>query len=266
MHRIILDLGFISITSWGVMLAIAFVVGIWICDKRASKYNIPRLVIGDLIFVIIISSVIGGRLAYIIENFNYYLEQPGEIIKVWEGGMILYGGIGLAVLCGVLFLKNRKINIPPVMDIVAPPIALGLTFGRLGCFLNGCCFGKPTNLPIGVTFPTDSPAGWTFHSHTSVHPTQIYESIFGLCTFGVLLFIEKKFFTGKKQGRGYLFWILLLMYSIWRFFIDLLRYHESNAYISAKLTHGQVVSICIFIGSIIAIIITNKKIQYKEEK
>jgi phosphatidylglycerol:prolipoprotein diacylglycerol transferase len=265
MHRIILDLGFISITSWGVMLAIAFIIGIWLSDRRAVKYNVPRLIIGDLTFVIIISSVIGGRLAYIIENFSYYLERPGEMLKVWEGGMILYGGIGLAVLCGMMFLKYKKTNILPVMDIMAPALALGIGIGRLGCFLNGCCFGKPTNSPCGMTFPADSPAGWTFTSPTAVHPTQIYESIFGFCLFGLLLLIEKRLFKAKKQGYGYLFWILLLIYSIWRFFIDFVRYFESNAYIIAKLTHGQVVSICILVGSIIAILITSRK-NKKEER
>lgn len=259
MHREIFNLGALSITSWGVMLAIAFIVGIWLSDRRAGKYNIPRPIIADLSFVVIVSSVIGGRVAYVIENFSYYLEKPGEIFKVWEGGMILYGGIGLAVLCGIIFLKKKHISILAVMDVMAPSIALGLGFGRIGCFLNGCCFGKPTSLPWGVTFPTDSPAGWAFTSPTCVHPTQIYESIIGFCLFGVLLLLEKRFFATKRQGSGYLFWILLGLYAIWRFFIDFVRYYESNAFVIGKLTHGQVVSVCILVGAIIAILVIGKR-------
>ncbi|MDD2890685.1 MAG: prolipoprotein diacylglyceryl transferase [bacterium] len=259
MHRVIVNLGPISITSWGLSLALAFFIGIWLVDKRAQKYNISRPVIADLCFLIIISSVVGARGAYIIENFSYYSKQPMEIFKIWEGGMILYGGVLVAILCGIIFLSRKRINILSVMDIFAPSIAMGIGIGRLGCFFNGCCFGRPTNLPWGAVFPPDSPAGSAFQSGVHIHPTQIYESLVGFCIFGFLLLLEKIVPSITKKSKGYLFWILLILYSIWRFFIDYIRYYESNAYIFVGFTHGQIVSICLLLVSVIAIILVSSK-------
>lgn len=249
MFRVIFNLGGLSITSWGVMVVIAFAVGIWLAGKRALKYDIPKQIIGDLSVILILAGIVGGRLAFIIENMDYYSENPGQIFKIWEGGLIFYGGVGLAILCGIIFLKKRKVSVTKVMDVVAPTIALGLFFARIGCFLNGCCFGKPTNLPWGIAFPADSPVGWVFTGPVHVHPTQLYSSIAGLAIFGILLKLEK-----KVRFSGYLFWMFLLLYSIWRFFIDILRYYEPKAYLFWGLTFNQLISILIFLLSIVIIL------------
>jgi len=255
MHRIIFSLGGLQITSWGVMLVIAFITGIWFAEHRAKKYEMPRSIIPDLSLILIIAGVAGGRIAYIFENFSYYVEYPGEIFKVWEGGLIFYGGFVLAVLCGIIFLKNKKvpffagprhegISMLKVMDIVAPSVALGLGFARIGCFLNGCCFGKPTNLPWGVVFPPGSPPTWVFDKPISIHPTQLYSSLAGFCMVLLLLIIEK---NKKKRIPGHLFCFFLVLYSGWRFFIDFLRFYDPRAYIMLGLTHNQVASIFIFL-------------------
>ncbi|MCK4353583.1 prolipoprotein diacylglyceryl transferase [candidate division WOR-3 bacterium] len=243
MYRTIFDLGPFAITSWGVMLVVAFVAGVWLAEKRAKKYNIPKGVITDLSLVLIIAGVVGGRTAFVFENWGYYIQNPGEILKVWEGGLIFYGGLGLAILCGIIFLKKKKVKVTVGMDVVIPSVALGIFFGRIGCFLNGCCFGKPTNLPWGIVFPHDSPAGWIFNE--PIHPTQIYSSLAGLCIFGILLVIER-----KKLFDSYLFWMFLVLYSGWRIGIDFLRYYESKVYLLPSLTHNQVVSILILLLSI----------------
>ena len=247
MHRVIFSLGGLEVTSWGVMLVIAFVTGIWLAEHRAKKYEMPRSVIADLSLILIIAGVVGGRLSYILENLSYYAEYPGEIFKVWNGGLIFYGGIGLAVLCGIIFLKKRKVSVLRVMDIVAPSVASGLGFARIGCFLNGCCFGKPTNLPWGIVFPLDSPARWVFDEPISLHPTQLYSSLAGFCMFLILLIIEK---YKKKRAPGYLFWVFLILYSGWRFFVDFLRYYDPKAYLVWGLTHNQILSILIFLGAV----------------
>ncbi|MDI6840122.1 MAG: prolipoprotein diacylglyceryl transferase [bacterium] len=250
MHRIIFNFGPFTVTSYGVMLLIAFVVGIWLAEKRAEKYRVPREIISNLSIVLIITGVIGARFAYVFENMDYYVKYPGEILKVWDGGLIFYGGFGLAVLCGLIFLKKRKVKIAPVLDIVAPSIALGFFFARIGCFLNGCCFGKPTNLPWGVVFPENSPVGWVFNTPVRIHPTQLYESFAGLCIFITLLtFEKKKLFVRRILWKGYLFWLFLVLYSGWRFFVDFLRYYESKAYLLWGLTHNQLASIFVLLLS-----------------
>lgn len=250
MHRVIVELWGLSITSWGVMLVIAFVVGIWLAEKGAIKYGIPKTIIQDLSVVVIISGIVGGRVTYIIENWSHYAKYPGEMFKVWEGGLIFYGGLGLAVLFGIIFLKRKKVNILKVMDLIAPLIVLGLGLARVGCFLNGCCFGKPTSLPWGVVFPANSPPRWVFSEHIRIHPTQLYESIAGVCMFLILLMIEKK----KRFSYGYLFGIFLATYGGWRFTTDFLRYYESKALILFGLTHSQIVSILMILVAVVLLI------------
>lgn len=251
MHRIILQFAGLTITSWGVMLVIAFLIGIWVAERRAKKYNISPSLIADLSVILIIAAIVGGRIEFIIENYSQYADNPGDIFKVWEGGLIFYGGFVLAIVCGIIFMKAKKISISDGLNLFAPSIALGLFFARIGCFLNGCCFGKETTSCLGVVFPADSPAGWVFKGETAVLPTQLFESLAGLAMFGILLLIEKK---KKKLNYGYLFWALLLMYSVWRFFIDFFRYYEQQAYIIGNLTHNQIVSIIIFIVSLAVIL------------
>lgn len=251
MHRVILRLGGVEVTSWGVMLVIAFIAGIWLAERRCQKYGVPRAIIPDLSLVLIVAGVVGGRLAYVIENFSSYAEHPGEIFKVWEGGLIFYGGFILAIVCGIIFVKRKHISVARMMDIAAPSVALGLGFARIGCFLNGCCYGKQTNLPWGVVFPSDSPAGWVFDAPIPIHPAQLYSSIGAFSILAILLVVEKK---GMRRASGYLFLMFLVLYSVGRFFIDFLRYYEPKVYLLGGLTHNQFVSIFIFLGSCVIIL------------
>ncbi len=252
MHRVILSMGGLEITSWGVLLVIAFIIGIWLAERRAEKYEVPKSIIPDISLIIVIASVVGGRLFYILENLGYYAKYPGEIFKVWNGGLIFYGGVGLSILSGIIFLKKKKISIFRTMDVVAPSVALGLGFARIGCFLNGCCFGKPTNLPWGVIFPPDSPPSWVIDTPIHLHPTQLYSSLAGFCMFFILLFIEKRVNNYQKRigAAGCLWWIFLIMYSVWRFSVDFLRYYENEAYLIGKFTHNQILSILILLFSV----------------
>ena len=133
-------------------------------------------------------------------------------------------------------------------------MALGLGIARIGCFLNGCCFGKPTHLPWGVIFPADSPAGWAYEGVTRVHPTQIYETMAAVCMFLILLIAEK-----KHRPYGYLFGLFLALYGGWRFFVDFLRHYDSKVYLFLGLTHNQVTSILIFLFSLWFMQILHKK-------
>ena len=134
-------------------------------------------------------------------------------------------------------------------DIVAPSIALGLAFTRVGCFLSGCCFGKPTTLPWGVTFPADCPAGAVSSleaaargvDHLALHPTQLYASAYGLVIFVLVLAVER-----HLHRRGATFGALLVLYGIARFTVDFFRYYEANARVLAGLTFNQVISAGLF--------------------
>jgi phosphatidylglycerol:prolipoprotein diacylglycerol transferase len=246
MHRIILDLGCLSITSWGVMLVVAFIAGIWLAERRAARYGIAKSVIPDLAIVLIVAGVVGGRVMFIVENWSYFAKCPGEIIKVWEGGLCFQGGLGLAILSGIIFVKKKHVSVFKAMDVVAPSVALGLAFARIGCFLNGCCFGKPTNLPWGLIFPPDSPPRWVFDATVRVHPTQLYSCLAGVCICLIILLIEKK---KTQRPQAYLFGVLLGLYGTWRFSIDFLRYYEPEIYLFPGFTHYQLISVVMIVVS-----------------
>jgi phosphatidylglycerol:prolipoprotein diacylglycerol transferase len=194
------------------MIIISFTIGVWIAMRRSRKYDMPKSIIFDLSVIFIVAGIIGGKIAFILENINYYLRYPHKMFKTWEGGFIFYGGFIFAFLSGIIFLKVKKIKIFTVLDIFTPSIALGLGLVRIGCFLSGCCFGKPTNIPLGVIFPHNSPPSSILKKTIPLHPTQLYSSLVGICIFFILLRLEK-----KKKYSGYTFGMFLVLYSIWRF-------------------------------------------------
>uniref|UniRef100_A0A7C6EAM0 Phosphatidylglycerol--prolipoprotein diacylglyceryl transferase n=1 Tax=candidate division WOR-3 bacterium TaxID=2052148 RepID=A0A7C6EAM0_UNCW3 len=237
MFPIILRLGSLNIYSYGLMLFISFVVGIKIVEKRAKKFGVDPKKITDLALVVLIGVIIGARLLYVIFHFSEFKDDLVSIIAFWRGGLavlMFYGGLVFAILAGIFYVQRQKLPLLKMLDAVAPAIVLGEFFTRLGCFLNGCCFGKPTNSFLGIVFPANSPAGYVF-PHTPIHPTQLYSSLAGLLLFNFSLWLEK-----KRLGDGVLFFIILALYSLYRFLIDFVRYYEDsgNFWINQAISVG----------------------------
>ncbi len=226
MHPILFEIGPLTIYSYGVMLALAFVVGIWFATRQARREEVSANTILDLSLVALLTGIIGARILFVLLNLNYYLLHPFEIIMFWQGGLIYSGGLILGTLCAILFLKVRRLNIWKVVDIYAPSLAIGQAIGRIGCFLNGCCFGKPVSW--GIKFPPGSMASYEQFSQSliksvneyslPVHPTQLYSSLNALIIFLILILVRR-----RKRFNGELFWLYLLLYAITRFGIEFLR-------------------------------------------
>lgn len=245
MIPVLFKIGGLHITSWGV----CFVIGVFICIKlgeiRGKKYNTTTRTIGDLAVVLILSGVVGGRLFYVIEDINYYSTHPIEIIKVWEGGLIFYGGLIFGIIGGIIFLRRKKLSVSHFMDLIAPIVPIGLAVARVGCFLNGCCFGKETKSLWGIEFPPNSYP--TMEVGGKIYPTQLWSSVIGVGIFFVLQQIEKK----GKYKKGGLFFLFLLLYSGWRVVVDYFRYYTETAYIIKGITHNQLISITMFITALL---------------
>ena len=226
MHPILFEIGPLTVYSYGVMLALAFVVGIWFATRQARREGVPANTILDLSLVALITGIIGARILFVLLNLDYYSKHPFESIMFWQGGLIYSGGLILGTLCAILFLKVRRLNIWKVVDICAPSLALGQVVGRIGCFLNGCCFGKPVSW--GIKFPPGSMASYEQFSQgliksvneysLPVHPTQLYSSLNALIIFLILILVRS-----RKRFNGELFWLYLLLYAITRFAIEFLR-------------------------------------------
>lgn len=237
MHPVLFKIGPITIYSYGVMLALAFGIGIYIAKTRATSIGIDSRIIMDLGVYILLSSLIGARILYVVMNLNEYKTQPLEIIFS-RTGFVFYGGLILATIITILYLKKKNLPIGKITDVIAPSIALGQAIGRIGCFLNGCCYGKETTLPWGVMIAGRNPLNLT-----PLHPTQLYSSTSNLIIFFILTYLWK-----RRKFDGQIFLSYLILYPIARFIIEF--YRGDNPHILFNLTISQLLSIVIFAGAL----------------
>jgi phosphatidylglycerol:prolipoprotein diacylglycerol transferase len=214
----------IAIPSYGVMLVVSFLFALWFARRHAQQFNISPIIIENVAFYLMIGVIIGGRLLYVIFHWQLYENDILGIVRIWEGGMMFFGGFIGGFLAAMFYLKREKIPILHVADLVAPAIALGQFFTRIGCFLNGCCFGTPSTLPWAIKFPDYCAAGASPVGDQALHPTQLYSSLFGLALF---LFLKNILF--KPHHRGAVFALYLMFSGGFRFGIDFIRYYEDSA-------------------------------------
>lgn len=215
MHPIICKIGPFTVYSYGLMLAIAFLAGSTLAGIQAKKNNINPNSIFNFLFIVFISGIIGARLFFIIENIGYYIKHPIEIIMLQQGGLSWFGGLGLAGISAVIYLKKHKLSAYTILDLIAPFVALAHAIGRIGCLLNGCCFGF-TLIPI-----------------------QAYSSL-----ILILIFIILRFLQDRPHKPGEILFVYLLLYSSKRFFIEFWR--ADNEIILFGLTLFQILSIILF--------------------
>lgn len=216
----LLELGPVSIYSYGVLLAAAYLVGLWFAAVRARARGLDGNRVTDLGIYIIISALVGAKLLLVVVEFDHFRRDPAEIWTVVRSGGVFYGGLLLAV--GVAFWHMRKHGLPlwTTCDAFAPGIALGQAVGRVGCLMAGCCYGTPTDLPWGVTFTNPlAAANVGTPLDVSLHPTQLYESAAALVILGILLLAERR----RPSFPGRTFWSYLLLYPCARFAIEFYR-------------------------------------------
>ncbi len=229
-HPVLIDLGFLKIYSWGLMVAIAFIVATILAAKEAKRKNISPEKIYSLVTYIIIGAIIGSRIGYLLFNPNN-LTNFLDIFRFWEGGLSFHGGFIGGLLFGFFYVKKNKLKFWEITDIVAPSIPLAQAIGRIGCFLRGCCYGIETTLPWGIQ-----------HLDQIRHPTQVYSSI---ALFLIFIFLSKQKY--KKNFNGALFLTYIIIYSVFRFFIEFIR---ADPRILFGLTGAQIVSIILFVISL----------------
>jgi phosphatidylglycerol:prolipoprotein diacylglycerol transferase len=238
MHRTIIEFGELGIRSYGLALVVAFWLGIELSARLARKRGLDPVRILDLGLVVLVSSLVGSRLFYVVTHWAEYDEDRMGILRIWEGGLTFYGGLVCGLVFGMLYLRRKGLPVLTVSDLVAPQIALGIAIARIGCFFNGCCFGKESNLPWAVVFPADCQAGWLMPGK-HLHPTQLYSTLANLVLFVILRRLLK-----RGLPRGVVFSAFLVLYGTWRFAVDYLRYYEGSAYLgSAAITSNQAISL-----------------------
>ena len=246
MHPIFFRLGPFTIHTYGVLVALAFLAGMLFAVREGKRKGIDPEKILDLCFYILVAAIVGSRILQVAVEYRYYLEHPLEIVMIWKGGLVFYGGFIGAVFTAIWYMNRHSLPVWKVGDIMAPSIAIGQAIGRLGCFSAGCCYGAPTCVPWAVTF-TDPDSLAVLG--VPVHPSQLYES-FGAFLIFIGLFLYRK----RTQFDGQLFWLYALCYSVLRFSLEFLRGDTDRGFMHAGgflMSTSQAIALGIFLTSVV---------------
>jgi phosphatidylglycerol---prolipoprotein diacylglyceryl transferase len=239
MYPVLFQIGSFKLHAWGLLLLVGFLAAVWRATRAAPRYNFDPALVWDCSLLGLFGGVVGGRIAFILQELPHYAKNPAEIFMIWTGGMTSYGGIigGLAV--GIWAAKKRGMNVGDAADIAAVSMPIGYFFGRLGCFLNGCCYGTHCDAPWGITFKDESGL-----LHERVHPTQLYSMLASVLMYGVLVFLEKR---PRRRYRGELLPLFAALYGLYRFIVEFWRAQGSDKSFVSGLSSGQWMSLAAFI-------------------
>lgn len=243
MRDVAFQLGPQTIHWYGVLLAAGFLAAFWTAARRGRTLGVPPDTIYDLVPWLVIGAVIGARGVYVASYWqDEFAGKPlTEIFAVQRGGLVFYGGLIGASLGTIVFARRRKIPLWQLADIAAPSVALGQVFGRVGCFMHGCCYGRACDLPWAVHFPP----GHSTHG-TGVHPTQLYESALNLA-----LYLSLTWLFRRRRFDGQVFAAYLLGYAALRTMVESFRGDYPAAHLATGLTPGQLVSAGIFAAGLL---------------
>jgi phosphatidylglycerol:prolipoprotein diacylglycerol transferase len=246
-HKIAFLLGPVTISWYGVFVAAGFLFGLWNASRRALRAGIDPEAIFDCGTWLLLGAVLGARTLYvvsywpdIVDSARDYNHSPFlEILMVQHGGLVYYGGLMGASAACVAFSWRRKLALWRLADILAPGVALGSFFGRWGCLMNGCCYGRPTDLPWGIQFPV----GHETHPFNDglphfVHPTEIYDSLLNLGLFAGLAW-----FYRRRKFDGQVFALYLVSYAVLRSFVEYFRGDYPPREMVGWATPAQLVSL-----------------------
>lgn len=269
MHPILFKLGAVEIRSYGLALAISFIVGIYWTIKRSRNRGINENRVLDLAMILIICAVVGSRLMYVLTHTEEFkgrwldtispIQSSGEI---GLPGLTMLGGVLLCLAALVVFSRVHKISLTRLADVLAPSFAFGLFLTRIGCFLAGCCFGKACDLPWAVRFPLNSPAG-AVHLGEHIHPTQLYASLYGLIILIILVLLDR-----KPRFDGFLMSVFFMLYGVSRFTNDFFRFYESNDQFGLFGTHftfNQLISFLMFSTGLTMFIVFYRRQKHGKE-
>lgn len=210
MRPILFQIWRIPVFSYGFLLACAFVIGTVLGVREARRRGINPDKVIDLALYVCIAGIIGSRVLFVLLDIPTYFQDPIKIINLRDGGLSFQGGLASAILIGIWFCRREKINPWVMADIAAPLIPLGYALVRIGCLLNGCCYGLPTDLPWALA----ARAG----DQTLRHPTQLYAAVLSLVIFAILVRLRN-----HRKFPGYLMFLYVGLYSISRFIVEIFR-------------------------------------------
>jgi phosphatidylglycerol:prolipoprotein diacylglycerol transferase len=229
-------IGPIPIRMYGLMIGIGFLLGIFLASRRAKKEGIDPDRIMDMGVYLLLAAIVGSRILYVLTTLREFKANPLDVFAIWKGGLVFYGGLLAAIPVGIWYVRKHKLPVWKTADIMAPSIALGHAFGRLGCFFAGCCYGAVCSGPLCITFHDRhslAPLG------VPLFPTQLMESGGEFLIFGILMFLWP-----RRKYDGQLFWLYPIFYSILRFTIEFFRGDaERGVYFGGLISTSQLIAV-----------------------
>jgi len=242
MDQIAFSIGKLTISWYGVLVVTGFVAGLWTASRRSLRRGIPAEVVADLGVWLMVGAIVGSRLWHVVVYWQEeFAGKPWwEIFALRRGGLVFYGGLVGASLATLFYARAHQVPLWKLADALAPSIALGHVFGRIGCLMNGCCFGVPTERPWAVHYPAVH-----FTQGAGVHPTQIYEAGANLLLYAALAWQYR-----RKGFEGRVFATYLIAYAGLRFLIEFFRGDYEVRHLGGWATAGQAVSLAVLAAGV----------------
>ncbi len=242
----------LPVFGFGLMLTIALFASMELASRRARREGLGDVQVDALAIWVLIAGLIGARLFFIVEYWRKF-ESFWQVFEIWNGGIVFYGCIVGGIVGFALYRRRHPFPLRPMMDVIAPALALGIALGRVGCFLNGCCYGDVCHLPWAMTFPRES-SPWAHHINLGliteaaprslpVHPTQLYSALDGL----ILLILLTAYYPLRRRD-GEVMALMMMAYPVTRFLIEQLRNDEPG--MVAGLTISQAISVVVFLAGV----------------
>lgn len=248
MRSILFQIGPIPIRAYGLMLWLGLVLGLLRTLRASKRTDIKSEYVVDLALYTVLAGIVGAHIGSILLELPFYLKNPSELTGLWRGvfsstggirGLSFHAGLISALLMAFGYTRRKKLNFLEVVDLCSPGLVIGYAITRIGCFLNGCCYGIPTSLPWGVCFHADGVSG---SLTPPSHPTQLYAVGASALIYVALVAIEK-----RRRFTGQVFLSYLCLYSVYRFLNEILRKGVTGEVAFAGLTEAQVVSLAVLI-------------------
>jgi phosphatidylglycerol---prolipoprotein diacylglyceryl transferase len=247
MYPKLLELGPITIHTYGLLLAAAFIVGIWVTSRNAKKGGISADSVWNVGLAIIFAALVGSKFLLFLFDHRYYSQNFGDLfsLSTLRSAGAYYGGLFLALGSAFWYARKKQIPIITLADLAAPGIALGQAIARIGCLSAGCCYGKPTPMPWGITFTNQ----YAYDNvgvplNIPLHPTQIYEALGSLCLF---LFLMRR--LPRKRFKGQTLLEFLGLYSLMRFVVEFYR-GDDRGYVLDLFSTSQCIAVLTILASV----------------
>ncbi len=255
MLPVLFKLGPLSVYAWGFSLSLAILLGTLLAVRLARRSGFDSERVLDLAIVLVVGGVVGARLFYVfVYEPARFIREPLQVFALWNGGLVYYGALIGGVISGTWYVLKKKLPFWQLADVVAPSLALGYGIVRIGCFLNGCCYGKETNSIIGVVFPYLE--GAPCLDGIPRYPTQLFSSLLGFVLFGLLMYLWP-----KKKFDGQVFLLFLILYSVGRISVETFR---ENLLVFGSITVSQLVSAFILVTAALFYHRKNREVTDKD--